>query len=127
MRYLLLNAVLLAAATSAGCSSVTTSEPPQEIAVEVTGTVTASGTGDPIVTALVELVATTTSSVLGDVNTDANGLYTFSFIYRIFPGENIPFCPFLIAVRSSGYEEGTANLMCTGERETIDIQLVLVP
>ena len=126
MRSLLLHAGFLAVAASTGCSSVTTSEPPREIAVEVTGTVTASDTGDPIEAALVEVIATESSTVFGDVTTDADGVYVFSFIYRIFPGENLPFCPFLIAVNSIGYEEGTADLMCTGERETFDFQLTPV-
>ena len=127
MRSLPLHAGFLAAAVAAACSSITTSEPPEEIIVEVTGTVTASNTGAPVATALVELVATTTSAVIGDVNTDANGVYVFSFIYRIVTNENLPFCPFLIAVNATGYEEGTADLACSGERETIDIELMLTP
>jgi hypothetical protein len=117
----------MAAAVAAACSSVTTSERPEEIAVEVTGTVTASNTGAPIATALVEVIASTTSAVIGDVNTDANGVYVFSFIYRVVTDEQIPFCPFLIAVNAAGYEEGTADLACTGERETIDMELMLTP
>ena len=126
MRSQLTRAGFLAAVALAACSSVTTSEPPRVIPVEVTGTVTASDTGDPMVAAVVELIATTTSAVLGDVTTDASGVYVFSFVYNVFPEDNLPFCPFLIAVNVTGYQEGTADLMCTGERETIDIQLMPV-
>ncbi len=93
-----------------------------EITVQVQGTITAVGTGNPIEDAFLEVRTTTTGVLFAETTTDENGLYSLSFIYRFFRGER-PFCPFIFLITAPGFFGDTPQLACVEEVQTIDVQL----
>ena len=111
-----------AALALTACGNSFTNVQPRELTVRIEGTITVTGTGDPIEGVLVEV--RTQDAIFLEVMTDSQGFYTLTFLYRFFPGEL--FCPFFINYSVDGFQEALVIPSCSEEVETIDLQLVRV-
>ncbi len=104
----------------AACSSSSNPLEPNELTIEVQGTITALGTRVPIDSAFIE-VRTTSAGGFAEVYSDSTGQYSFSFVYRYFPGEL--FCPFLVFVSHAEFVGEIFSLRCVEGVQTVDVQL----
>ena len=111
-----------AALAFTACGSSFTNVEPRELTVRIEGTITVTGTGDPIEGVLVE-VRTQNASFL-EVLTDSEGVYTLTFLYRFFPGD--VFCPFTIFYSVEDFLGDLIIPTCSEEVQTIDLQLARV-
>ena len=109
-----------------GCNTVTTTEQPVEMMVQLEGTVTDGATGLPIEGATIEILVTFTNEEFGAATTDAAGNYEISFLYRFFLSDpSSSFCPFLGFVEASGYSIQTISPLCTGNVEIHDVEMLV--
>jgi hypothetical protein len=96
---------------------------PNEVTVSVVGTVTDAATTLPLEGARLEVRATENGVLFAEANSDADGQYSFTFLYRYYGSQGALLCPFLFLVTKSGYFGENPELACIASVQTIDVEL----
>ena len=108
----------------AACGNSFTAPEPNELTIEMAGTVTDLDTGLPIDSAFIE-VRTDVSGGFAEAYSDSTGHYSWSFVYRYFPGEIL--CPFLVFVSADDFSQEIFPLTCVEGVQTVDVLLERSP
>lgn len=115
---------VIAALALPACGSTTIDIPePNEVTVQVEGTVTDIFSDLPVEGARLEVRATENGVLFAETESDAEGKYSFSFLYRFYGSQGAIVCPFLFLVTASGYFGETPDLTCIASVQTIDVEL----